>query len=325
MKLKVYFETEWKKEQADLFRDLACEDVTLCFREDCDDFDILISGRPDEELLGRSSRLKHLIIPWAGLPSSTAELMRKHPEVSVHNIHHNASSAGELALGLMIAAARLIVPADRALRKGDWSWRYRQEVCLLVSGSRVLILGYGHLGRTVGRACSALGAEVIGIRRSVKEPVITEEAALFPPSHLHPLLMKADFVVLALPLTKDTEGIIGDEELELMHGRSVLVNVGRGRLIDQEALYSHLKRGSIGAAGIDVWYSYPSSREERTRTFPSDVPLWELDNVVMTPHMGGAFGSEELENRRIKHLAESINRAAEGEALPNRVHLENGY
>lgn len=325
MKLKVYCGTDWKKEQKDLFESLVHEDVTLCFKEDCDDFHILISGRPDEELLGRSSNLKHLIIPWAGLPSSTAELMGKHPEISVHNIHHNASSAGELALGLMIAAARLTVPADRALRKGDWSWRYRQEVCLLVNGSRVLILGYGSLGEIVGRACRALGAEVTGIRRSVREPVTTEEAALFPPSHLHSLLKESDFVVLALPLTEETEGIIGDEELELMHGRSVLVNVGRGRLVDQEALYDHLKRGSIGAAGIDVWYSYPSSKEERTCTLPADVPLWELDNVVMTPHMGGAFGSEELESRRTRHLAESINRAAEGEELPNRVHLEKGY
>ncbi|MBD3278724.1 MAG: hydroxyacid dehydrogenase [Candidatus Aegiribacteria sp.] len=325
MKLKVYCGTDWKNEQMELFRSLVHEDVTLCFREECDDFDILILGRPDEKLLQRSSKLKYLIIPWAGLPSSTADLMGIHPEISVHNIHHNASSAGELALGLMIAAARLMVPADRALRKGDWSWRYRQEVCLLISGSRVLILGYGHLGRTVGRACHTLGAEVFGIRRSLKEPARTDQATIFPPSHLHSLLKDSDFVVLALPLTEDTECIIGDEELELMHGRSVLVNVGRGRLVDQEALYSHLKRGSIGAAGIDVWYSYPSSKEERSCTFPSEEPLWELDNVVMTPHMGGAFGSEELENRRVRHLAKSINRAAKGEELPFRVHLEKGY
>ena len=323
--MKVLLDGSWSEERLGRLRELVREDIELTVDASSGDYRVLVSGRPDAGLITGSHLLEHLLIPWAGLPASTRDLMKEHGNISVHNIHHNAASAAELAVGLMIAAARLIVPADRDLRKGDWTWRYRQERCILLCGSNVLVLGYGSLGRRVGKACEALGASVRGIRRSVDGPVLEGTVEVFPPSRLHHLLERTDFLVLSLPLTETTEGVIGSAELALMHERSVLVNVGRGSLVDQEALYRSLSEGLIGAAGLDVWYRYPEDEAARTCTKPSDHDFASLDNVVMTPHMGGAFGSDSLESARMEWLAASLNELAGTGMMPYMVDLDRGY
>jgi phosphoglycerate dehydrogenase-like enzyme len=103
----------------------------------------------------------------------------------------------------------------------------------------------------------------------------------------------------------------------------ILVNVGRGSVVDQGALYAALKTGHLHAAGLDVWYNYPEKPEKRERIPPADFPFHELDNVVMSPHRGG--GSDQTEVLRMTHLAASLNAAARGEQIPHRVDLAAGY
>jgi len=103
----------------------------------------------------------------------------------------------------------------------------------------------------------------------------------------------------------------------------VLVNVGRGSIVDSAALYHSLKDGHLRGAGLDVWYNYPPDPESRPNTPPANFPFHELENVVMSPHRGG--GSEDSDTLRMIHLAELLNFAAHGEALPNRVDLQTGY
>ena len=324
--IKVLFQGHWDRKGIDYLRDNLDASVQLLTEEDgADDFEILISGRPDEALLRRVSSIKVLIIPWAGLPEATGDLMKNHPAIHVHNIHHNAASASEMAIALMMAAARLLIPADRSLRRNDWTWRYKQDRAVLVKGSRVLILGYGHVGSRAAAVCRAMGADVTGIQRTPSEPVSEEGVPLFAPDMLHELLEKTDILMVALPLTTYTKGIIGDRELDLLHDRSIVVNIGRARLIDEESLYHHLRNNLIGAAGIDVWYEYPSGKDKVSDTPPSSCPFGTLDNIVMSPHMGGAFNLEELERQRMIHLAESLNLYAAGEPVPNRIDLEQGY
>ena len=324
--IRVLFGGHWDRKGIDYLRDNLDPSLQLLTEEDgADDIEILIGGRPDEALLARVPGIKVLIIPWAGLPESTAVLMRKHPEVHVHNIHHNAASASEMAIALMMAAARLLIPADRSLRNNDWSWRYNQDRAVLIDGSRVLILGYGHVGGRAGAVCRAMGADVTGIQRKPSVPISEEGIPLFSSERLHELLVKTDILIVALPLTPDTKGIIGKHELDLLHDRSIVVNVGRGQLIDEESLYDHLRSNLIGAAGIDVWYEYPSGRDTVSNTPPSEYPFGTLDNIVMSPHMGGAFNLEELEKKRMLHLAKILNLYAAGKPLPDRIDLEQGY
>jgi phosphoglycerate dehydrogenase-like enzyme len=144
-----------------------------------------------------------------------------------------------------------------------------------------------------------------------------------PPDVLHRLLPRADVLVICLPHTPETDALIGKEELALLPPGAVLVNVGRGPIVDEAALYNALREGTLYAAGLDVWYNYPSDEAARSHTRPSAYAFYELDNVVMSPHRAG--GSRETEKQRMEHLTALLNAAARGESMPNKVDLEAGY
>lgn len=278
--------------------------------------DMVVCGRPTADLLN-SCAPSLLLIPFAGIPPETLALMRDFRSIRVHNIHHNAGAASETALALMLSAARGLPRADAALRRGDWSPRYSPGESILVGGSRVLILGFGHIGRLLGKACEALGAVVHGVRRH-PDP----DQSIHTPDELDDLLPGTDFLVCCLPLTDETRGMVGAHQLSLLHGRSVLVNVGRAEVVSEEPLFKALSTGGIGAAGIDVWYRYPGDPQN---TIPANQPFHELPNVVMSPHRAGAPGVQELEQRRTMEIVRAIVAGAEGRPVPNAVDLELGY
>lgn len=299
-------------------------DVTLSFGPEPPDppvYEVLVAGRPSRALITASPRLRALVIPFAGLPAVTRELMRDHPSIAVHNLHHNAIPTAEMAVGLLLAAARLIVPADRALRQGDWRPRYAPLPAVILAGETALIVGYGAVGGRVGAACRALGMGVIGIRRREHDPA----NGIYLPAALPELLPRARALVICAPGTEATEGLVGAAELARLPRGAVLVNVGRGDIVDPHALYEALRSGHLHAAGLDVWYTYPPDEAAHAATFPAEVPLHELDNVVLSPHRGGAGGHPAVERLRMAALAETLNAAARGEPLPGRVDLEEGY
>lgn len=287
--------------------------------------EMLIAGRPEREQITASPNLRALIIPWAGLPESTRQLMLEFPHVAVHNLHHNALPVAEHALALLLAAAKYIVPMDRSLRTGDWTPRYQPNPSILLRGRRALILGFGAIGQQAARLCRGLGMEVVAMRRGSSRPssLAGNGIALAMPEALHTLLPRADVLIVCLPHTPETEGLIGADELALLPPGAILVNIGRGPIVDEGALYHALREGPLYAAGLDVWYNYPPDKAARAHTPPSAYPFHELDNVVMSPHRAG--GSTETERLRMQHLAELLNATAQGESMPNRVDLEAGY
>ena len=288
------------------------------------EFHILVGGRPDRAHLTASQNLHTIVVPFVGLPESTRHLMAEFPEIAVHNLHHNAAPTAEMALALLFAAAKFLVPFDRQLRQTDWRPRYQPNPSLLLEGKTVLLLGYGHIGQRVGQVCQAIGMQVLAVRRHMAavDPSSTG-VTVHLPQDLHALLERTHVLIITLPGTPDTDAMIGEGELALMPPGGILVNVARGSVVDQGALYAALKTGHLRAAGLDVWYNYPTNPEERERTPPADFPFHELDNVVMSPHRGG--GSDQTEVLRMTHLAASLNAAARGEPIPNRVDLDAGY
>ncbi len=288
------------------------------------DVQVLIADRPGHEQLQNKPALFGLIIPFAGIPDETRELMTEYHKISVFNLHHNAPMTAEMALGLLIAAAKLIIPADRNLRKQDWSSRYEDNRAVVLDGKTALILGYGEIGRHVGRMCWAMGMKVIGVRRhaGAASSALVEIA---PPHKLMQLLPRANILINCLPGTPDTENMITEKEIALLPRGAIVINVGRGSTINQEALYEGLKSGHLHSAGLDVWYNYPISTEARQNTPPADYPFHELDNVVMSPHRAGGGGADEVEIRRMDALAESLNAAARDKPIPNRVNIKSGY
>jgi phosphoglycerate dehydrogenase-like enzyme len=291
-------------------------------------FRILVAGRPERDHLLASPHLEALVVPWAGIPDATRDLIRQFPHIALHNLHHNALPVAEQAIALLLAACKFVVPMDRALRAGDWTPRYRPNPSLLLQGRTALVLGYGAIGRQVARLCRGLGMEVVAVRRRAtagEAPEVDEAdgVRLAGISQLHDLLPRATAVLVCLPFTPETEGLVGAAELALLPPQAVLVNVGRGPIVDEAALYHALRDGRLYAAGLDVWYNYPPDEAGRSHTPPSRYPFYELDNVVMSPHRAG--GSTETERLRVIHLAEMLNAAARGDPLPNRVDVQAGY
>ena len=177
-------------------------------------FRILVAGRPAREHLLASPHLEALVVPWAGIPDATRALLLQCPHLAVHNLHHNALPVAEQAIALLLAACKFVVPMDRALRAGDWTPRYRPSPSLLVQGRLALVLGYGAIGRHVARLCRGLGMEVVAVRR---RPTGTEAGI----DQLHDLLPRAGVVLVCLPLTPETEGLLAS--LSEVEGLNVIV------------------------------------------------------------------------------------------------------
>ncbi len=287
------------------------------------EYDVLVSGRPDEALLSASANLRAVVIPWAGVSRKVRDLLLARPHIAVHNLHHNAAATAEMAVALMLAAAKNLVPLDRALRAGDWRPRFTGDTSLELAGKTVLIAGFGAIGRRVGAACAALGMSVLALKRSATAARREGTIEVHSASSLRALLPRSDVLVICLPLTPETTGLIAAEELDLLPPRAILVNVGRGPIVDEEALYAALATGRLHAAGLDVWYQYPEDEAARSSTLPSRLPFHELDSVVLSPHRAG--DNMETEARRTEALAALLNAAARGRPLPNRVDLAAGY
>lgn len=292
---------------------------------------VLVDGRPKpEDLMGPD--LRSVVVPFAGVPAATLDALRAVPGVTLHNLHHNAPETAETAMALLMAVARDVVPMDRALRKHDWSPRYAPSRTLRLEGRTALVLGFGAIGQRVARACAALGMRVIAVRRGSADPEADVEQHAV--EHLDRLLPHADVLVVALPQTSETEGLIDARRLTLLPKCAVIVNVARAGIIDEEALFEALSSRAIHGAGLDVWYRYPHSDPtavptnshipaSATCTPPSRFPFHTLDNVVMSPHRGGT--SRDTERFRVEALAQLLAPAASGHALGNRVDLNRGY
>ncbi|MBN1267677.1 MAG: hypothetical protein JXA25_19450 [Anaerolineales bacterium] len=291
--------------------------------QDLPHYQMLVAGRPDPAALSHSPALQWLVIPFAGVPVETQGLMQNYPTISVHNLHHNARPTAELALALLFAAAKNLLPYDQALRKSDWTPRYEGNPGLLLHGCPVCIFGFGAVGKEVGRLCSALDMEVTGVRAGAQPGEIWKGIPVLPTALLQKQLVKTQILILTVPLTENTRGLIAKEELCMLRKPSVLINISRGQVVEEEALYEALFDGTLSAAGLDVWYAYPSDRPSRRSTQPSRYPFFKLPNVVLSPHRGGA--SDQTEVLRAEALAHLIHAASKGEELWNRVDLDRGY
>ncbi len=285
---------------------------------------ILVGGRPNREQLAAAPGLRALVIPYAGVPAETRALLRDFPGVALHNLHHNAAAVAELALTLLLAAAKSAVPLDAALRRNDWRPRYRQPApAVQLAGRTALILGYGAIGRRLAVALRALDMNTLATRRRLTAPEMDAGTTVYPAGALRELLPRAEALLICLPHTPQTDGLLGAAELALLPADCLLVNVGRAAIVDEAALYGALRDGRLRAAGLDVWYSYPPDEAARAAWSPSAYPFGELDNVVLSPHRGGA--TEETPRLRMAALAEMLNAAAVGEEMGNRVDVDRGY
>ena len=279
-----------------------------------EDTTVLIEGQLKEEHLAGAPLVEHVIVPFAGIQPGTREVLQKRPAIKAHNLHHNAAMTAEMAMALLLACTRRVVRLHNEFAHDNWEPRFFSRDALSLFGKTVVIVGFGEIGKRVGAVCRALRMEVVGVRTQPDR----ESHGI---DELHELLPRADVLMLTPPGTPHTEGLIGSEEIALLPPHAVVVNVGRGKVIDEKALFEALRDGRIDSAGLDVWWVYPTSPEERAS--PSNYPFASLSNVVMTPHVGGA--TRDAESARMADLARLVKAIAAGEHSANRVLIDRGY
>jgi len=295
------------------------------------DYDIAIGAAFPEPWLRAATRLRHLVVPFAGVPRKLRDILGAAPQISVYSSHYNAGFVAEHAWALLLAAAKRIVPADRALRAGDWSARHNGAPSRVLRGKTLLLLGYGEIGREVARMAKGFDMRVIAIRRTTGTEgtaggdgaegtvesaggATSAGAASAPaidrlggPGDLLEFLGQADAIIAALPETARTIGLLGREAFARMRPGVLLVNVGRGSLIDEDSFAAALRSGKIGAAGIDAWWVYPENEAARSATAPSKHALGECENLVFSPHRASdVVGHDEAQLADVARILRAI-------------------
>jgi D-2-hydroxyacid dehydrogenase (NADP+) len=268
------------------------------------------------DIVSRAPQLRWLQLTSAGVDRLLeAPVVQSHVKVTTASGIH-AAPISEYILGAMIAFAKGFPRALRAQRDHAWQPFWPQEL----EGKTAGIIGLGPIGRRAALLCRALGMRVLALRRSATQraegPAAGVEGVdeLLPPSDLRYLLSESDYVVVAAPLTPESRGMIGEEELRVMKPSAVIINIARGPIIDEAALVGALKEGRIAGAALDVFDHEP---------LPPESGLWGLENVLLTPHISG--GTPRYMERAVELFCDNLRCYLAGEPLRNVVDPARGY
>ena len=230
-------------------------------------------------------------------------------DCKVCNVYGHERGVAEQAFSMVLALQKNFFRLDAALRKGDWTHQtpYLSEL----RGRNLLVLGLGHVGQELVRWGHFLEMKITVLTRSPTKDRYEKHGlhAIGSLKELGTHLKDADFVIVAIPATKDTVDLIAEKELEQMKPSAFIINVGRAPVINEAALYQALRARSIAGAGLDVWYQYPDKVSQIR--LPAQQPFQELDNVIMTPHKP----TFETMAYRFGEIAENIRRFARDEPL----------
>jgi D-2-hydroxyacid dehydrogenase (NADP+) len=217
----------------------------------------------------------------------------------------HGATVSELAVGFMLSFARRLHVYRDHQRDREW-YAPDYDRPFTVANERLCVVGLGTIGRGIAERGAALGMEVVGVRRSGEAVPGVDE--VYSPDALATAVADARFVALAVPHTPETEGLFDAAAFERMRDDAYLINVGRGPVVDEAALVSALEAGEIAGAGLDVFETEP---------LPSGSPLWDFEEVMVSPHKGSATNRYHLDIADL--VAENVRRFGAGEDLRNRV------
>ncbi|MGH8971032.1 MAG: NAD(P)-dependent oxidoreductase, partial [Actinomycetes bacterium] len=262
----------------------------------------------DAEAISAASRLKVVARAGVGLDNVDVKAATQAGVMVVNAPQSNIVSAAELAVGLLLAAARHIPAATTALRGGEWKRSRYTGVELYEKTAGVV--GLGRIGVLVAQRLSAFGMQVIAYDPYVAAGRAAQMGVRLV--SLDELLRQSDVLSVHLPKTAETVGLIGQAELEKVKPSLILVNAARGGIVDEDALYSAIKEGRVAAAGLDVFSTEPCT----------DSPLFEFESVVATPHLGAS--TDEAQEKAGVAVARSVRLALSGEMVPDAVNVQGG-
>ncbi|MEV7964712.1 phosphoglycerate dehydrogenase [Sphaerisporangium sp. NPDC088356] len=262
----------------------------------------------DAEALSHAPRLRVVARAGVGLDNVDVEAATKAGVMVVNAPTSNITSAAEHTVALILASARNVAQGHSALKAGEWK---RSKYTGVELDEKVIgILGLGRIGQLVAQRLAPFGVELIAYDPYL-QPARAAQMGVRLVS-LEELLMQADFITVHLPKSKETVGLIGERELHTVKPSVRIINVARGGIVDENALYSALKEGRVAGAGIDVFSKEPCT----------DSPLFELDSVVVTPHLGAS--THEAQEKAGTQVARSVKLALAGEFVPDAVNVQGG-
>jgi phosphoglycerate dehydrogenase-like enzyme len=281
------------------------------------DVDILFAGFFSKDLFAAAKKLKWIQAWGAGVDRLLL------PEVvNSRVIITNASGVhptpiSEHVIGLMLCLSRKLHLFIRNQAEKKWR-RYESrdpaEQVEELTGKTVGIVGLGRIGTEIAKKAKCLGMRVVATKRDPSTPGLTSVDQLVSPKNLNVLLAESDFVVFSLPLTKETWGMIGEAQLRSMKATGYLINVSRGKIVQEDTLVEALKQGWIAGAGLDTFENEP---------LPETSELWGFKNVIITPHVAGL--TPYYEERLTTIFCENLQRFINKEPLINVVDKTLGY
>jgi len=273
----------------------------------------VIFGPPPRHMLKELENLKWLHLTSAGADSMTDCTLYANPNIILTK---SSGSFGvpiaEHVVGMMLSLGQGFGHYFEKQREAKWAQTWQGE-SVDIYNSTVFVLGLGDIGTEVCRRLSCFGANLVGFRYDISKPheIVSD---VRPMSELSRSLPEADYIVICLPGTADTKGLLGRDEFALMKKRMIIVNIGRGSIIDTDALVDALNLGQILGAGLDVTDPEP---------LPDGHPLFTAKNVLITPHVSAA--SPSTNDRRIAVFMDLLKHYADDKPLPNQVSFDKGY
>lgn len=270
-----------------------------------EDAEVVLTLRLPEDLLEGADRLEWVQALSAGVDHYDRDRLRAEGIALTNASGVHAEPIAEQVVGYLLAFERGILRGIRQQERGVWERYTGGEL----QGKTLGVVGLGAIGTRVAELGDAFGMTTVGTKRDPSTaPEVVEEA--FGPDGLWEVLTRSDYVVLACPLTDETRGLVGDDELRAMNDDAVLVNVARGTVVDEDALTRALQQNLIGGAALDVFEEEP---------LPAESVLWDLSNALVTPHMAGS--TPKYWERCAELFARNYSRFVDGdlEALENRV------
>jgi phosphoglycerate dehydrogenase-like enzyme len=280
---------------------------------------------PEPELV---PNLRWVQFHWAGIDDFTDHSLLR-SEVKITTLSGAAvPQMAEFVLTMMLAAARKLPQMLADQREKAWAEnKFTRFRPLELRGSTVGIVGYGNIGREIARLCRSFGAEVLTTKRDLKQleqegytpegmgdPDAELPERIYPPQALPSMAAECDFVVITVPLTPGTRGLVDAKVFESMKQTAYLVDVSRGGVVDHGALVEALREGQIAGAALDVYPVEP---------LPDSSPLWDLPNVILSPHVAGT--SAKYLERAAELFAENLRRYVANEPLLNLYDPQHGY
>lgn len=323
--MKVLCLIDYDKKLKAYFRSQLDEKITVMFSSkdklnkirNYEGFDCLIGHRIDKSDLYKFNNLKYYIIPFAGIPEKDKNNLKDFEDITLINSHYNSLFVAEHAWALLLSLMKKIIPAHNGLKEGDWTYRYERNLSGILYGKNILIAGYGAIGKKIKNFANSFNMNVFAVKKHKSNQMF-----LYETNKMKYILPEINILISALPFTNETLHFISYKEFELLDKGVFLVNVGRGDVINQRALYHYLRRKKIAGAAIDTWWNYPKYKEARKNTFPADYNFDEFENFIFSPHR--ASHVEKKEFFRIDDLVKIISNLNNGKII-NKVNKKNGY